>query len=228
MPEKNRPSLLDDLRKRSAAIREQRAADRLPEEKALRAIEEALWRAFRWLEEAMGHLEVIQPGVQHRFRLGDFLTFDGLQIESGFAVFRRHGLGASERLEQVEMFYELAAPEPAVVKVKPLAASDVEEKLRASALEFHADNEIDEFKVIHSTVFHVKPTIRASVQFKPHYGRRAIDVLLRNVDRFESVQLEFAPPAIDEAALEDLVRLVLGESDAFLHRAPLAYVNAKK
>ena len=228
MPETPRPSLLDELRRRSAAIREQQAAARLPEAKALRAIEEALWRAFRWLEEAMGHLEVIQPDVQHRFRLGDFLTFDGLQIESGFTVFRRHGLDVGDRLEHVEMFYELAAREPAVVKVKPLAALSVEERLRASALDFHADNEVDEFKVIRSTVFYVKPIIRASVQFKPYYKRRAIDVLLRNVDRFESVQLEFEPPAIDEPALEDLVRLVLGESDAFLHRAPLAYVNSRK
>ena len=43
-----------------------------------------------------------------------------------------------------------------------------------------------------------------------------------NVDRFESVSLEFAPEHVDEAALEDLVRFMLGESDAFLRRAPLA------
>ena len=228
MPEKPRPSLLNELRQRSAAIREQRDAARLPEEKAQHAIEEALWRVFRWLEEAMGHLETIRPEVQHRFRLDDFLTFDGLQIDNGFAVFRRHGLGVDDRLEHVEMFYELAASEPALVKVKPLAALGVEERLRGAALQFQIDNEVDEFKVVRSTLFRIQPTIRASVQFKPHYKRRAIDVLLRNVDRFESVQLEFDPARIDEPALEDLVRLVLGESDAFLHRAPLAYVNAKK
>lgn len=200
----------------------------MPEEKALQAIDGALWRAFRWLEEAMGHLEVIQPDVPHRFRLGDYLTFDGLQIESGFTVFRRHGLGTADRLEHVEMFYELAALEPAVFRVKPMVALSVEERLRAAALQFHTNNEIDEDEVVRSTVFHVKPTIRASVQFKPQYARRAIDVLLRNVDRFESVQLEFEPQAIDEPALEDLVRLVLGESNAFLHRAPLAYVNSRR
>ena len=228
MPERSRPSLLAQLRQRSSAIQEQRAAARLPQEKALQAIEAALWRAFRWLEEAMGHLEVIQPNVRHRFRLGDYLTFDGLQIESGFAVFRRHGLGSSERLEHVEMFYELAAPKPAIVRVKPNAASSVEERLRAAALEFRSDNEVDEDKVIRSTVFHVKPSIRASVQFKPHDRQHVIDVLLRNVDRFESVHLEFEPLHIDEPALEDLVRLILGESDAFLRRAPLAYVNSRR
>ena len=228
MPETARPSLLDELRQRSEALQAQRAAARLPDEKARHAIDGALWRAFRWLDEAMGHLEVIRPDVRHRFRLGDYLSFDDLQIDSGFAAFRRHGLGTGDRLEHVEMFYRLAAPKPAVVRVSPLAAAGVEERLRAAALHFHSEAEFDQEKVVRNTVFHVEPTIRASVRFKPDYGKRAIDVMLRNVDRFESVLLEFEPTAIDEPALEDLVRLVLGESNAFLHRAPLAYVNSRR
>ena len=228
MPETPRPTLLDELRQRSEALQAQRAAARLPEETARHAIDAALWRAFRWLDEAMGHLEVIRPDVRHRFQLADYLTFDGLQIDSGFAALRRHGLGTGDRLEHVEMFYRLAAPQPAVVRVNPLAAVGVEERLRAAALHFHSDVEHDEDKIVRNTLFHVEPTIRASVRFKPDYRRHAIDVMLRNVDRFESVLLEFEPTGIDEAALEDLVRLVLGESNAFLHRAPLAYVNSRR
>ncbi|HET7097496.1 MAG TPA: hypothetical protein VFJ68_08905 [Casimicrobiaceae bacterium] len=98
MPDTPRPSLLDKLRQRSEEVQARRAAARLPEEKARHAIDGALWRAFRWLDEAMGHLEVIRPDVRHRFQLGDYLTFEGLQIDSGFAAFRRHGLGTGDRL----------------------------------------------------------------------------------------------------------------------------------
>ena len=49
----------------------------------------------------------------------------------------------------------------------------------------------------------------------------------RNVDRFESVLLEFEPTGIDEPALEDLVRFMLGESNGFLRRAPLAHGNSR-
>jgi hypothetical protein len=171
---------------------------------------------------------VIRPDVRHEFRLGDYLTFDRLQLDSGFASVRRHGLAAGDRLEHVEIFYRLAAPKPVVVRVSPMAAPAAEERLRAAALHFHSDSELDKKKVVRNTVFHVEPTIRASVRFKPDYRRHAIDVMLRNVDRFESVLLEFEPPGIDEPALEDLVRLVLGESAAFLHRAPLAYVNSRR
>ena len=228
MPETPPPSLLETLRQRSETLRAQRAAARLPEEKARHAIDSALWRAFRWLDEVMGHLEVIQPEVRHRFRLGDYLTFDRPRFDTGFATFRRHGLATGDRLEHVETFYRLIAAKPAVVRVSPLSAVAAEERLRAAALHFHSDIEHDTQKVVRHSVFHVEPAIRASVRFKPDYRRQVIEVTLRNVDRFESVLLEFDPAGIDEPALEDLVRLILGESNAFLHRAPLAYVNSRR
>jgi hypothetical protein len=160
MPETPRPSLLDELRQRSEALRAERAVARLPEERSRHEIDGALWRAYRWLDEAMGHLEVIRPEVLHKH--------------------------------------------------------------------LHSDTAFDKDKVVRNTLFHVEPMNRASVRFKPDYRRHAIDVMLRNVDRFESVLLEFGHSGIDEAALEDLVRLVLGESNAFLHRAPLAYVNSRR
>jgi hypothetical protein len=63
----------------------------------------------------MGHLEVIQPDVRHRFRLGDYLTFDGCRSKAGSRCFDVAGSGP-RRLEHVEMFYELATREPAVFR----------------------------------------------------------------------------------------------------------------
>ena len=50
---------------------------------------------------------------------------------------------------------------------------------------------------------------------------------LNNVDRLERVTLEFPSSAIEEAVLEDLVRLMLGRDSAFLRRAPLAGLRAR-
>jgi hypothetical protein len=51
-----------------------------------------------------------------------------------------------------------------------------------------------------------------------------VQISLLNVDRLDRVSLAFASAAIDEPVLEDLVRLVLGRSAAFLRRAPLVGV----
>ena len=71
MNDKSHTPLLDQLRQRAEAVRKQQEAARLPEAEARRAMEAALWRAFRWLDEAVGHLEVIRPEVAHQFRLAD-------------------------------------------------------------------------------------------------------------------------------------------------------------
>ena len=71
-------------------------------------------------------------------------------------------------------------------------------------------------------MFTIAQAVTASVRLCPDAERGLVVVALTNVDRFETVTLEFAPATLGELALEDLVRLILGESDAFLKRAPLA------
>ena len=73
----------------------------------------------------------------------------------------------------------------------------------------------------------MQPVVSASVRFQPDYARQVVAVTLRNVDRFESVLLEFVPDRIDEAALEDLVKMMLGEENGFLRRAPLALIKPR-
>lgn len=221
-------SLLESLRAKSAALRANEGAARRPVEEAQKEIDRRLMRAFRWLDEALGHLEVIQPVVAHQFTLSNLLVIGGPRIERGFVTFRRRTLAALEVIEYVEMFYRLLGDEPIVLRVNQGAAHAIEERLRAATLPFHYDSEHDAPRDVRRTVFAVRPEIAAYVRFRPDYARQVIEVMLRNVDRFESVSLEFSPDQLDEQALEDLVRLMMGESNAFLRRAPLAGVRAKR
>ena len=52
-------------------------------------------------------------------------------------------------------------------------------------------------------------------------------VAIVNVDRLERVTLEFPSTEIDESALEDLVRLILGRDSAFLKRGRLAGLRGR-
>jgi hypothetical protein len=53
-------------------------------------------------------------------------------------------------------------------------------------------------------------------------------VTLRNVDRFETVVVEFAADKFEDTTLEDLVRFILGEDNAFLRHAPLVGIGPRK
>jgi hypothetical protein len=227
MTKSAKPALLDELRKQSEELRAQDTAARKPIEAALRDIDRNLWRAFRWLDEALGHLEVIRPTVAHRFQLGNILTLDRPRFDRGFVSFRRGSFAGFEVLTYVEMFYRVAGTAPFIVRVNPGAAHGIEERLRAATMQFSYQTEQDEKKIVRYGLFHVQPAIAASVRFQPDYARQVVDVTLRNVDRFETVLLEFQPGKLDESALEDLIRFVLGEDNGFLRRAPLALINPR-
>jgi len=215
-------SLLEALRAKADAIRVEEAAARRPIEKARQDIDSCLWRTFRWFDEALGHLDVIRPIVAREFRLDDLLSFERPQFDRGFVSFRRSGLSLQETLEQVEVFYRLTSPHSFVLRVRPGSATDIEQRLRASTMDFRYETEQDDRGVVRYGVFRIEPAIRATIVFEPDYEREVIDVTLSNVDRFESVRLVFDPNRLDVDALEDLVELMLGEPSGFLYRAPLA------
>lgn len=225
MSDTAKPSLLESLREQSEALRAKDSAVRKPMEEALKEIDRGLWKAFRWLDEALGHLEVIRPHVGHTFALDSVLAIARPQFDRGFVSFRRRSLAGLEVLEHVEMFYRLEAPQPIVLRLNPGSAIAVEERLRSAGLQFQYQTEQDEHRVVRYGVFQVQAAISASVKFQPDYHRQVVQVTLRNVDRFESVFLEFQPAKLDEVALEDLVKFMLGESNGFLRRAPLALIK---
>jgi hypothetical protein len=220
-------SLLDNLRAQSTAVRAQGEAARKPVEEALADIDRLLWRAFRWLDEALGHLEVIKPQVNHRYVIPSVVTVERPQYERGFVSYRRRPLAGQDLLSQIELFYRLVGPQPIVLKVHPGTALSIEDRLRPTAMPYQYVTEMDENRVVRFGVFQITPVISANVRFEPDYHRQIIEVVLRNVDRFESVSLEFQPDKLDEAALEDLIKLILGEANTFLRRAPLAGFRAR-
>jgi hypothetical protein len=228
MAESHKASLLDKLREKSEALRAQDQAARKPVEDALKDIDRTLWRAFRWLDEAMGHLEVIRPRIGHVFRLHNVLTIEKPKFERGFVTFRRRALAGMEILEHVELFYRIEGNEPIVLRVSPASAAGIEERLRGSTLVYQYQTEQDEKRIVRYGLFHVQTAISASVRFQPDYHRQVIEVTLRNVDRFESVSLEFTPDKMNEAALEDLVKFMMGEPSGFLRRAPLALIRGRR
>lgn len=224
----NKPSLLDQLRRRSDAVREQDTTSRRPTREDYRETDRRLLTAFRWLDEALGHLGVIRPVVAHRFRIEPVLTIASPRYDRGFVSLRRHTYAGLELIEHIELFYRMALAEPIRVKVQTKAAAAIDDRLRAAQLEFQYQVEYDETRGLKCGVFTVKPAVTASVRFVPDYRRDVVEVTLQNVDRLEAVALDFQPEAIGETAMEDLVQFMLGEPNSFLRRAPLAAIGAKR
>src|SRR6185436_12335334 len=206
-------SLLDTLRAQSDAVKGQGDAARRPIEEASREIDRRLWKAFKWLDEAVAHLEVIKPHTSHEFRVNEFLTIQSPKFENGFLSFRRKPIGGIDAIEHIELFYKLAGDKQITIKIPAAQANAIESRLTTCQIRYQYRTEMDETRTHRFGVFVVDPAVLATIRFVPDYRRQTVEVTMRNVDRFESVALEFPSDAIEESVLEDLVRLVLGEAN---------------
>lgn len=228
MVDSNKSTLLEQLRVKSEALRAEGEAARRPLEEGIREVDRILWRAFRWLDEAIGHLAVIRPRVGHTFHLGGVLTLEKPRFERGFVSFRRKPVASLEVLEHVELFYRLEGDKPIVLRVPPMQASAFEERLRGSTMPYQYQTEQDERRIVRYGVFRVQPQVSASVRLEPDYREQAVHVALRNVDRFESLHLEFQPDKLNETALEQLVKFMMGENNGFIRLAPLKLIRLQR
>jgi hypothetical protein len=219
-------SLLESLRAQSLAARDAASSSRQRTADDLRDIERRLMFAFRWLDEALPCLESIRPAILHRFALGPGLAIAGTRFDRGFASFRRGEFAGHELVLRVELFYRTAGEVPLCFEVPLSAVPAMDERLRAAGLDFDYRVPRRGNRAMLQGEFTVRPAVTASLLLCPDYSRRVVVVTLRNVDRLETVTLEFPPHALTEPALEDLVRLMLGEANGFLRRAPLAGFGA--
>ena len=227
-PDKKSGKLLESLRARSDAMRGQdKSVKRTPDD-ALKDLDRRMWKSFKWLDEAIGHLAVIRPVVAHDYRVADILTIASPQFDQGFVSYRRKAFAGYEAVEYIELFYRLALPKAVEVTVPVSAAAGVDDRLRSAQLKFQYRALLDDDRIVRRGLFSVTPAITGFVKFLPDYRRQTIEVTLRNVDRFETVAVEFAADKFEDSTLEDLVRFMLGEDNAFLRRAPLVGVGARK
>jgi hypothetical protein len=154
------------------------------------------------------------------------LAIAGTRFDRGFASCRRGNFAGHELVVRVELFYRTAGEVPLRFEVPLSAVPAMDERLRAAGLDFDYRVPRRGNHAVPQGEFNVRPAVTASLLLCPDYSRRVVVVTLRNVDRLEAVTLEFPPHALTEPALEDLVRLMLGEANGFLRRAPLAGFGA--
>ena len=220
-----RGSLLDELRMQYEATRE--PADDRGDIETFEAIDARMRKAFRWLEQAVTYLNGLKPPIEHKFDLGYGYVFDSPRFAHGSVGQHERRIVGFPVLEQIDVYYEISASKPLVIEVVPGWVSFAAKTLDAFGLQYTCRRMEEPDGTLSKCIFSVPPVIPARISFRIDHKSGLVTVALTNVDRLERVTLEFASAAIEEAVLEDLVRLIVGHDSAFLRRAPLAGLRGR-
>jgi hypothetical protein len=223
MPDK--PSLLDELRVQyEAARKSQHGHADVP---GFEEIDGQLRKAFRWLEKAIAYLDELKPSIEHRFDLGHGLAFESPRLGRAYIGQHERRIVGFPVLDEINIYYEIAAAKPLTVAMGSGDAALVEKTLDEAGLQYTSKHAEGRDGAAQKCVITVPAAIPSSISFHADYQTGLVRVSLINVDRFDRVILEFHSAAIDETVLEDLVRFMLGRSAAFLRRAPLAGIHGQ-
>jgi len=125
-------------------------------------------------------------------------------------------------LDEINIYYEIAAAKPLAIEVAPGGVQMAEKALDDAGLQYTARRVEDHMGVVSRCIITVPPAIPAKVSMHVDYLTGLVIVPLVNVDRFDRVSLEFHSQAIEEPVLDDLLKFILGRDANFLRRAPLA------
>ena len=220
-----RVSLLNELRAQYEALPE--SSEEAAQVESFEAIDVRMRKAFRWLEQAITYLNGLKPPIDHRFDLGYGFVFDSPRFARGSVGQHERRIRGLPVLEAIDIYYEMSASKPLTIDVVPGWVSFAEKTLDAFGLQYTCRRVHDTDGTLRKCIFSVPPMIPARVSFRVDHRTGLVTVMLVNVDRLERVTLEFASGAIDDAVLEDLVRLMLGRDSAFLKRARLAGLHGR-
>ena len=160
--------------------------------------------------------------IEHRFDLGYGYAFESPRFSHGSVSQQQRRIRGYPVLEEVAVYYDIAASRPLTIEVASGWVSFAAKTLDAFGLQYTSRRVAGDDGSTSKCIFSVPPVIPARISLRASYQTGLVTVALFNVDRLDRVSLEFQSTAIDEPVLEDLVRLVLGHDSSFLRRAPLS------
>lgn len=180
----------------------------------LQRIHSTLGTTFQYLNDFVLQLNILKPPYAKAYSFFGVAEFDELTWQEGHADFRMQETASENRLyDQVTLRYRLAGPKQfRLVRENPAL-----EKLRKALFDYNiaftADEVCNERGQVERATFSFPCEIKAGLLLAGNYETGKLLLRTRNIERFGTMEYQLLPEAIDQEALDELARLILGENN---------------
>jgi len=179
-----------------------------------RFISDALQATFQYLREFCEQLNILKPPYPLSYNLLGVVNLDGLSWQEGRADFRLLPDASDERLtDQVTLRFRLASGQQLRIERE----NPAHEALRNALLEANIAFKEEEFRNqkahVQRAVYSFPAEVKAGLAFAADYRAGDIRLLVRNIRRFGAAEYRVPFQILDQAAFEEIARLVLGEEN---------------
>jgi hypothetical protein len=180
------------------------------------AVSDALRDVYLYLRDLCEQLNVVKPTWPKTYYINETLAFADLAWVGGRADFRKQaGANDNRPFEQVSMRFRLEGP----VELTLERENPGMEKLRLLFVDASITHQLDEFRNSRGYTergrFTIKPELRAGLLFSGDFDSGAISLKVLNLPRLGSFEFLIPSDGLDQAVLEEIALLVVGESTQF-------------
>lgn len=179
-------------------------------------ISDTLQHAYRYLSEFSEQLNVLKPPIPGSYNLLSLASFDAMAWLEGRADYRLLPQATDDRLlQQVTLRYRLGAAQQLRVERENPAHQAFAKCLHEAGIQHETEEFRNARSHVERTVFTFPCEVRAGVGFTADYAQGDIRLVLRNVRRFGAAEYRLPHEALDQAALEEMIRLLMGDESRF-------------
>lgn len=214
-PEPQSGGLLGMLRQQAEQHRLEARVHSIERSASNKLLDEALKYIFFYLHDLVQQLNTLKPEIPRTYPLAEKLVLSDLVWQEGFADYRTQSQSAGAMMELVTFSYQLAASKPLIVE----RDGPVVERFRSMLFDFGLKYTCKEFKnerrYVERAEFQIASQLSVSVRWRADFERGVLVFETRNFERLGVALFNVKPGAIDFALLDELGKLVLGQSSQF-------------
>ena len=184
-----------------------------PKEQMIPLVSGAVERAYRYLKELAGQLNLVKPAYAKAYAIVGVPKFDDLKWEGVRIDFRTRDLSpATKVFEQLTLSFSLSANKKLSAVRETPADEKLKQALQDAKIEFTTQQERNDRGSAVRTTFVIPCEVKASLQLVGNFDTGKLLLKTRNVEHFGTVEHVLSPEAITKESLDELSRFILGES----------------
>lgn len=212
MPAAAPSGLLASLKQQALAKQQNENQKLSQRDEVLQRIHAALGTTYQYLNDLVSQLNILKPPYAKTYTFFGLADFEDLAWQEGRADFRMQETASESRLyDQVTLRYRLAGPKQfSVVRENPAL-----EKLRKALFDFNIAFTVDEARnernQVERATFTFPSEIKAGMLLAGNYETGKLLLRTRNIERFGIMEYQLSPESINQEALDELARMILGE-----------------
>lgn len=210
-------SLLARLKQQAQSLQqgdEQRGAEHEARAQSLSA---SLGAAFHYLDDLVKQLNIIKPAIPKEFIFPGNIVFAGMSWVEGAADFRMVPSATDDRrYESLTARFRIAAPQQIVVERDTMGVEPLRKLLHDYNIVFAVEEKQNARNQIERARFTFPCEIKAGFIIKADYAAGNLLLRTRNVDRFGMMEFRLQADDLNQATLDELTKLFLGEKNRFM------------